>query len=70
MSAALTMPAAGPIERSMPPEMMAGAAAMETRMKGMATARIEGQLDRSRKLRSIAMFIASSATAKATAGQA
>ena len=67
---ALTMPAAGPIERSMPPEMMAGAAAMETRMKSMATAKIEGQLDGSRKLRSIATFIASSAAAKAIAGQA
>ncbi len=70
ISTALTMPAAGPIERSMPPEMMAGAAAMETRMKGIATVRIEGQLDESRKLRSIAAFIASSATAKAIAGHA
>jgi hypothetical protein len=39
-------------------------------MKGMATAKIEGQLVGSRKLRSIATFIASSAIAKAIAGQA
>ena len=70
ISTALTTPAAGPIERSMPPEMMAGAAAMETRTKGMATVSIEGQLDESRKLRSIATFMASNAIAKALAGHA
>src|SRR6185437_6075940 len=70
ISTALTTPAAGPIERSTPPEMMTGAAAMETRMKGIATVRIEGQLDESRKLLSIATFMASSTSAKAIAGQA